>query len=156
MVRIKGVDLHLAVIGEGAERPALENLYRSEAWIHIIGPAYTEKKALLLAASECMTIPGVIGLAIVDSFAHECPLITTSAPGHGPEIEYLLDGRNGIRTKDNLGDYSQSLHRVLTDPKFQRQLRLGCRETAQEITMERMIDQFAAGIVKAMRLPNLG
>jgi glycosyltransferase involved in cell wall biosynthesis len=150
-VRAAGMDLHLAVIGDGAERTLIERLGGTEQWIHFVGPAYGERKALILSSSECMTIPGVIGLVVVDAFAHECPLVTTCIPGHGPEIEYLVDGVNGIKCE--IDQYSQAIVRVLTDPQLQNKLRQGCREAAATITMENMIERFASGILTAMQMP---
>jgi glycosyltransferase involved in cell wall biosynthesis len=155
IVRNKGVDLHLAVIGDGADRTRLEGQYQVDKWIHFVGPAHAKRKAALLASSECMTIPGVIGLAIVDSFAHECPLVTTSTSGHGPEIEYLENGINGLMVDEKIDVYAQSLIRLLTDQELQDNLREGCRAAAKEITMENMIQRFASGILMAMQLPTL-
>ena len=153
VVRNAGIDLHLVVIGDGAERARLERTSRDEKWIHVAGAASGERKALYLAASECMAIPGVVGLAVVDAFAHECPLITTSARGHGPEIEYLEDGINGIKTADNIDPFAESLVRVVTDEQLKLRLRQGCRDAAALITMENMIERFAIGVMKALRVP---
>lgn len=155
-IRGMGIDLHLAVIGDGEMRPILASLAQEYKWLHVAGPLYGERKALFLYTSECMVVPGVIGLVVVDAFAHECPLVTTSTTGHGPEIEYLEDGVNGVIADDSIDDYIRSLVRVLTEDQLRLRLKQGCREAASRITIENMIDNFATGVLKALRMPKIG
>ena len=97
-VRASGIDLHLAIVGDGPEKQSLERISYEVPRLDVVGSAHGERKALFLSLAECMAIPGVVGLAVVDAFAHECPLVTTDIPGHGPEIEYLVDGVNGLKS----------------------------------------------------------
>jgi glycosyltransferase involved in cell wall biosynthesis len=154
-IRTKGLDLHLAVIGGGSEGAYLESLRGDHQWLHLPGSLHGKQKALYLAASEYLLIPGVVGLAVVDAFAHECPLITTSIPGHGPEIEYLVNGVNGVIAENEIDDYVRCLERALTDEEFGSRLRQGCRGAAADITIENMIEHFATGVLAALRMPKL-
>lgn len=154
-VRRSGLDAHLLLIGDGPERRRLEAMSGGETWIHLAGAAYGEPKALYLAASDCMAIPGVVGLAVVDAFAHQCPLVTTNLPGHGPEIEYLRPGSNGMMSPNTLEAFAAALHDVLSDEGLRVRLQEGCRRAATAITMENMVERFAAGVLEALRLPAL-
>ena len=153
-IRCSGVDVHLLLIGDGKERERLDGMSRDETWIHLAGSAYGESKALYLASSECMAIPGIVGLAVVDAFAHECPLVTTCLPSHGPEIEYLVPGVNGMKSANNLEAFAAALRQVLSDEDLRARLRDGCRRAAANITMENMVERFAAGALAALRLPH--
>ena len=42
-----------------------------------------------LSRANLMLIPGLVGLAVVDSFAAQCPVVTTDFRGHSPEFEYI-------------------------------------------------------------------
>jgi L-malate glycosyltransferase len=151
-VRRAGTDVHLAILGDGDERRALEEIGARKKWVHVLGAAHGTMKALCLASSECMAIPGVVGLALVDSFAHECPLITTSAVGHGPEIEYLVHGVNGIKTEQTVEDFARAMGDVLNNDDLRKKLKQGCREAAEAITIEAMVENFAQGVLRALAL----
>jgi glycosyltransferase involved in cell wall biosynthesis len=153
LARSLGIDVHLAVLGSGTEKARLEEMSREAKWVHVVGPTYGREKALYLAVSECMTIPGVVGVAVVDAFAHECPLVTTTIAGHGPEIEYLVDGVNGLKTADNIEDYAHGIIAALTDKRVSDRLRQGCREAASAITLENMVEHFAAGVMRTLGVP---
>jgi hypothetical protein len=97
-------------------------------------------------------MPGLVGLAIVDSFAAEAPIITTSVPYHSPEIEYLEDGVNGILVRDEYSpdQFAQAVLEVLTDESLGTRLRSGCRIAAERYTNEEMVHRFANGIERAL------
>ena len=152
-VRNGGLELHLAIIGDGGEERWLRARSQEEPWVHLVGPAQGERKALLLGVSTCMAVSGVVGLAVVDAFAHECPLVTTDIPGHGPEIEYLLPKENGLKTADNVQKFADGITAVLCDPELRGRLQQGCREAASRLTLRNMVECFAAGIVRALQFP---
>ena len=60
-----------------------------------------------MAAMQFM--PGAVGLGILDSFALQTPMVTTTQNFHGPEIEYLENGKNGIITEDNIETYTNAI-----------------------------------------------
>ncbi len=151
-LRQAGKDVHLVVIGDGEEKTRLESYAGKEPWVHFVGSALGNEKARLLAAADCMAIPGVVGLAIVDAFAHECPLVTIDAEGHGPEIEYLQNGINGISVSDDIDRYTQALASLVSDRSLLERLRRGCRESAQHVTIENMIEHFSQGVLRALAI----
>jgi glycosyltransferase involved in cell wall biosynthesis len=95
-------------------------------------------------------MPRAVGLVILDSFALQTPLITTNYPFHGPEIEYLENGINGLIVEDDPEVYAESVARLLTDPGKLDDLTEGCAESAKMYTLESMVDKFAAGVLKAL------
>src|SRR5690348_3853648 len=154
LLRASGMDLHVAVLGEGAERESLEKLARRAPWLHLAGDIRGRLKALWLRASQCMVIPGVVGLAVVDAFVHECSLITTYIPGHGPEIEYLADHVNGLKVSNDASSLAGAIRSMLDDASLREVLRRGCREAASRLTLANMVERFAEGTLTALRLPH--
>lgn len=155
LLRSWGIDLHLALLGEGTESNRLQRLSRQAPWLHPAGTARRERKALWFSLSQCMPMPGVVGLAVIDSFVHECPLVTTEIAGHGPEIEYLVNGQNGLKAVNELHSFAQAIREVLENEALRDSLRRGCRETASRFTLGNMVEHFAAGVAAALRLPRL-
>ena len=94
-------------------------------------------------------MPGVVGLGILDSFALETPLITTLNPFHGPEIEYLENGINGIISNDNINDYSNSIIEVLKTEKY-LELKEACKLSAEKYNVETMVKNFKNGILSVL------
>ncbi|HKW67402.1 MAG TPA: glycosyltransferase family 4 protein [Terriglobales bacterium] len=155
LLRASGVDLHVAILGGGAEKRSLEKLASRDPWLHLAGAIHGRAKALWLNASQCVVIPGVVGLAVVDAFVHECPLITTDIAGHGPEIEYLVDHVNGLKVSNEVSSLATAIRSVLEDATLRERLRRGCREAAAQFTLANMVEHFAAGVAAALRLPRL-
>ena len=154
LLRGASVDLHLAILGAGAERESLEKLASRARWLHLAGAIQGAVKAVWLGASQCMVIPGVVGLAVVDAFVHECPLITTDIDGHGPEIEYLTDHVNGLKVGNDASSLATAIRSVLEDVSLRQSLRRGCREAASRFTLTNMVGHFAEGVLTALRLPH--
>jgi glycosyltransferase involved in cell wall biosynthesis len=153
LLRASSVDLHVAILGVGAEKKSLEKLASRAPWLHLAGAIHEAEKAVWLGASQCMVIPGVVGLAVVDAFVHECPLITTDIPGHGPEIEYLTDHVNGLQVENEVSSLARAIRSLLEDPSLREHLRRGCKEAASRFTLTNMVRHFAEGVLTAVRLP---
>ena len=85
-------------------------------------------------------MPGGVGLGVLDSFALELPLITTSVPCQGPEVDYLHDGVNGMVVQDagSGREYADSIASLLHDSRALERLRIGCRESADSYSIENM------------------
>jgi glycosyltransferase involved in cell wall biosynthesis len=90
-------------------------------------------------------------LAIVDSFNAGCPIVTTNYPYHSPEIAYLQSGFNGIQTEDNVESFSNAAVTLLNDEAALETLRQGCMVSANQYTLENMVENFATGIERCVR-----
>jgi len=88
----------------------------------------------------------------VDSFALETPIITTTNPFHGPEIDYLDNGKNGLITNDNIEDYSSKVIETLKNGSY-LSLIDGCKLSAEKITLEVMVNNFKEGILSCLNTP---
>ena len=142
----------LIIIGDGPDRTAIEHAAVDAPWIHYVGPEYGSARVKYLAAASLLLMPGAVGLAILDSFACALPLVTTSVSSHGPEIDYLLDGVNGIMVEDfaSVHDYADVVTAILRDGAMLARLRNGCIEAQRKYTLEAMTHRFTRGILEAL------
>ena len=97
-------------------------------------------------------MPGGVGLGVLDSFVLDTPMVTTDVSYQGPEIEYLLDGVNGLVVAGDPGprEYASAVVSTLRDDALLARLRQGCRERRELYTIEAMVENFAAGVRAAL------
>lgn len=145
-------DFELILLGSGPEREIVEKAAAHHSWIRYVGPKFDSEKVPYFALSKLQLMPGLVGLAVLDSFALAVPLVTTDVPFHSPEIEYLVDGYNGaiVRGSPSPRDYAEQVTRLLKDEPARRRLVHGARESATLYTVETMADRFADGVVSAL------
>ena len=145
-------DFELVVIGSGSDADMVREAAHDTPWIRYVGPMFDDAKALYARLAKVMLLPGLVGLAVLDSFALGLPLITIDVPYHAPEIEYLVDGLNGTKLPADttpLG-YARAVVALLCDDDRRRQLEQGCREAAATYTIETMVERFGSGIIEAL------
>lgn len=152
LIRERIPNFHLVILGGGPEREKVEKAATEAAWIHYLGPRFGGEKALFLKMSDCFLLPGCVGLAILDSFAAGIPLITTTVPTHGPEVNYLEEGMNGKMTANNAKAYSESVAEVLSDLALLEHLKSGARKSANRYSVEAMAMNFRRGILTCLQL----
>lgn len=152
-IRTRVPDFELVVVGAGPEAHLAEKAAEECSFIHAVGPLFGRDKAIALKAATTCLLPGAVGLAILDTFAAGCPLITTSAPGHGPEINYLDTGKNGILVDqaDSVEAYSDAVVRLMTDDQELERLKDGARKSADLYSIENMARHFSEGVIAATR-----
>ena len=95
-------------------------------------------------------MPGLVGLAILDSFSMYTPMITTKYPFHSPEIEYLINRKNGLICENSLRKYVDVVVDFFQNKNLQNELNEGCNESFKKYTVQNMVTNFAAGIIKAV------
>jgi glycosyltransferase involved in cell wall biosynthesis len=146
-------DFRLVVIGDGEDRPLVDDRAAEEPWLDVRGPVFGDEAAAVLASSNLLLMPGLVGLAVVDAFATGCPLVTVDLPFHSPEIEYLEDGVNGVLLPAGTApeQYGEEVARLLADPARLQRLRDGCAVAATTYTLDAMVDRYAAGLLAALR-----
>ena len=130
----------------------VEEAASTDDWVDFRGTMFGEQMAAEVQSSELLLMPGLVGLAVVDSFALECPMVTVDLPFHSPEIEYLQHDVNGVclptdTTADRYGDEVAAL---LGDPERLERLRAGCRASAATYTIHAMVENAATGLMRAL------
>jgi glycosyltransferase involved in cell wall biosynthesis len=146
----KDADFRLVVIGSGPQKDYVERLANEEPWLRYLGPQFGKEKALAIASSEVISMPGRVGLIAVDSFAAARPIVTTTWPWHGPEFEYLVDGRTCLVTTDNEETYADALVALLQDRGRLAAMQESCRDSRAEYSIDAMVSRFFKGIQMAL------
>jgi len=142
-------EFQMIFIGSGIEAKKIIEASKTNEWIHYVGSKFGKERVKYFKTAHIQLMPYYVGLGIVDSFALETPLITTLNGNHGPEIEYLENGVNGITTNNNIDEYSQKVIDVLKNKTY-LDLIEGCKSSAIEITVEKMASNFKEGIIECL------
>lgn len=152
LVRDQLPGFELIVIGAGSEQGKFVEAAARHPWIHYLGPKFDDAKVPYFAISKLLLMPGLVGLAVLDAFALETPLVTTSVDFHSPEIDYLEDGVNGVVVSppDDPRLYARAVVELLRDEPRRQRLVEACRESRTRYTVENMAARFTSGILNAL------
>jgi len=143
-------DFEMLFLGSGSDAYLVRDMARENKWMHYIGPCFEEEKVVYFMLSDLFLLPGLVGLAVLDSFALETPIITTKFPYHSPEVEYIQNGINGIITEDNLDSYVAAVREVLLNREKLNRLKKGCKESIGNYTVEKMVENFSRGAIECL------
>jgi glycosyltransferase involved in cell wall biosynthesis len=146
-------EFELILMGAGPDAQLAREAAAKCRWIHYVGPQFGLDRVPYFAISQVLLMPGAVGLAVLDSFALGTPIITTRYRFHGPEIEYVDNGINGLITDDNIMEFAQAAVCVLRDSIVLESLRAYARVAAAKYSMETMVSKFAEGVRKAIAAP---
>ena len=98
LLRDRGVQAHVLLIGDGPERARLEALAKAlDVRVHFAGACYDEAKlGPMIMACNVTVSPGKTGLTAVHSIGYGVPVVSHEDPDdQGPEWEAILPGRTG-------------------------------------------------------------
>lgn len=152
-IRAEVPDFQLVLVGDGPEREQVQAAVAAAGgWIHWLGARTGLDKARILAISQLMLNPGMVGLSILDSLVAGVPMATTTYPHHSPEIAYLRPGINGLLTENDVDAYARAVAALLRQPEELSRLRRGCLESAGEYTVEKMAENFCKGILTCLNM----
>jgi hypothetical protein len=73
-------------------------------------------------------------------------MITVRQESHGPEIEYLEPGLNGLMSAPTAAEYAKTVSSVLNQRSYLAQLKAGAHASAQKYSVENMVANFQVGI----------
>jgi glycosyltransferase involved in cell wall biosynthesis len=143
----------LLVAGDGEELPRVLDAAGSVAWLRTVGRIDgLHERAVLLSIADGLLMPGAVGLVVLDGFAAGVPLVATAVDSHGPEMEYVRNGTNGVIAPDpdDAAAYATCAFEAMTAEPLRERLLRGCREARQVFTLEAMVERFAGGIRAAL------
>lgn len=144
-------DFHLIFVGAGPDAYKVEEASENYDWIHYVGAKFGTERVPYFKMADLFLMPGLVGLAILDTFATETPMVTTDFPYHSPEIEYLENDKNGIVTADNIDDYSKRVIDLFRNRGKIDKLKEGCFESSKLYSTEKMVKNFKDGILKCLQ-----
>ncbi|MBI2799515.1 MAG: glycosyltransferase family 4 protein [Gammaproteobacteria bacterium] len=143
-------DFALVIVGEGPDEFFVKSAAQQYPWIHFVGPRYGADLARYLLLSKVMLMPSAVGLAIVDSFILETPIVTTNNTNHGPEISYLEPGVNGALSDYDTAAFAATVGCLLCSETELNILRQGCKRSAITFTVGAMAERFVDGILRCI------
>ena len=150
-IRIGVHDFHMLFVGSGVEQIKIIKAAETRDWIHFIGPKFGKDRVIYFKIATLQIMPRLVGLCILDSFAMATPIITTEHPYHGPEIDYLENGVNGIITKDDMNVYCDAIISTFKNCKYQALIQAG-KLSAEKYTVEHMSENFKNGILSCLNI----
>ncbi len=144
----------LLIIGSGAESDLVLKTSESDRNILSAGPLWGRDKAVCFRLADIFLHPGAVGLGILDSFVASLPFVTTSEALHGPEIDYLDHGTNGLMISGKEEVFVDAVVNLIRDPARFALMRQAARETATHYTIENMVEKTCNGILKSLGIGN--
>lgn len=150
-IRRQNASFHLVIVGGGPQASLVEQAAAQTNWVHFVGPRYGLEKAAWFRLADFFLNPGGVGLSILDAFCAGLPMLTTDYPGHGPEIDYLEPGRNGLHSVFEPQAYAAAVAGLLADPDLLVRLRQGALESSGRVSMEAMVANVCGGICRCLR-----
>ncbi len=149
-LELKGYQFKLFIVGNGPLKGFVDKSSVERKWLIYVGPQFDRSKALYFKASDIFLLPGAVGLAILDSFAFETPLITMEYKFHGPEFEYIINGYNAVVSEENLTDYVAKIEELLLDSPKIKLLKEAAKLMIKKYNVQSMVDNFIDGIERAL------
>jgi glycosyltransferase involved in cell wall biosynthesis len=150
LVKQRCPQFHLILIGAGPPEFGATAGIDAVGWIHFTGAKFGRDKAALFSISDVLLMPGAVGLVIVDAFAAGLPLLTTDGRKHGPEIEYLESGVNGLMTPADVKEFAMATSDVLSRREYLSHLRRGAWLSGDKYSIETMAHNFSVGIATCL------
>ena len=95
-IRRRLPDFRMIFLGSGVEKGKVEAFAGEHPWCSFEGSRFGREKATYMKVGRLILMPGLVGLAVIDSFIAGLPIVTTNLSYHSPEIEYLQSGSNGV------------------------------------------------------------
>jgi len=143
-------DFEMIFIGDGPEKDVIIDFSKKNDWVHYFGEKNGLEKVPYFLISKLFLMPGLVGLAIIDTFVFRVPLITTDCKIHSPEIHYLENEINGVMTENDLCVYSNAIISMLQNEVKREKLKKNCIIASEKYTMQKMVDNFFNGICNAL------
>jgi glycosyltransferase involved in cell wall biosynthesis len=131
------------IIGSGPAEAALKAQAAEVSGIHFLGALPpNDEVARCLKVSAAVVIGGLVGLVVNHAFAHGRPVITRESDGQSPELEYIIDGENGMIVAGDPGAFTAALARFADSSAEQQRLAAGALRSREALRIETMAQNF--------------
>ncbi len=139
------------IIGGGPLEERLRAAAADLPQVHFLGELPPDERvAGCLKIAAAVVIPGAVGLAVNHGFAHGRPMITGRNELHGPEIEYVIDGENGLIVAGAAEEFAAALAAFANSAEQQANLAAGALKARAALRIETMVEQFDAGVCRTL------
>jgi glycosyltransferase involved in cell wall biosynthesis len=145
-----GYAFKLLIIGNGPEADYVKKMVTQKNWIIYTGSKFGREKALHFRLADLFLLPGAMGLAILDSFAFETPMVTINYPHHGPEFEYIINNENAMVTNASVEDYSIAVADLISHDEKLEAIKRCSASMIHKYNIENMVHNFTEGIEMAL------
>ena len=152
IIREKLPDFHMIFIGHGPDIELITSFDKQESWVSYVGPIIGANKDPFFNLSKALIMPGSLGLVVIDSFTYGTPIITTDISTHSPEFDYLRHGTNGVVSAPDIASYCSAVVGLFNDEQYRLNLVDGCRESRDRYTLSNMVENFARGVEKCLKI----
>jgi len=154
-IKSKLPDFEMIFIGTGPQANLIDGFCKKNQWAVSLGEVTGVERVKYFAVSKVFLMPGLVGLAVLDSFAMKTPMVTTDIPIHSPEFAYLSHGENGLVTQFSTETFSEEVVSIFTNHQKYEHLIQGCEIATAKYTIENMALNFVNGIISALEIkPN--
>lgn len=152
--------MHLVIVGDGPEKPGLEQLSRELGLthrVHFTGRVPEERKWQLLQAADAYvssTMHEGFGLVYLEAMAAGVPVVTFD---HGGQVDFLKEGDTGhlVPAGDAAG-LMMGLRRLAAEPARARAIGEANRRRAQDHRIEHCAVQYESLFEDLIRAPANG
>ena len=154
-IREQVPDFEMIVIGDGEYAEIMVDAVARWSWFHYLGRKNDMDKVPYWALSKLSLMPGGVGLVALDSLALGVPMVTTANRFHGPEIDYLKDGINGVMVQagDDPACYAAEVVALLRDDERCAAMAANALADCDLYSCEDMCQRFTDGILSVLAAP---
>lgn len=154
IVRQRIPDFILVMCGDGPDFEKIRLRAAGHDWIKLTGAVFSAEKAILLKMSKMMLMPGLVGLAVIDSLTAGIPLITTNIEYHSPEIDYLKESGAGIITDnpEDLNEYAQCVTDLIYNASMLDLIKSNAMTASTHYSIENMSRYFCMGVIGTQKM----
>jgi len=139
------------VIGSGPDAEAVRKIGAEIRGIHFLGEIYDQEIiAQYMRIATAVIIPGGVGLAVNHAFAHGVPVITRQHNNHGPELNYIISGVNGLIIEGDFNNFVHATVEFLNSPECQSRMAVAAYESGKKLSMDFMVKAFDEAVSTAI------
>lgn len=142
-------DVSLHIVGDGPESETVRSLAEDCHGVTWFG-ATTDEATIRerMKQAHVVFVPGDSGLSIVHAFSYGKPYITLDDKDsiHGPEIDYLQHGKNGLLLAGTLSENASEIAKLIDDREAYEKMCRAAYDTASSLGVERWANQMARTI----------
>jgi glycosyltransferase involved in cell wall biosynthesis len=146
-----GRPVEVVFVGDGGGLRSLREQAADLAGVHFLGEIQSQRRvAEILRLTAAVVIPGAVGLAINHAFAQGVPFVTQPGRDHGPELEYLEPGVNGLMVEGGADELAIALRDLADRPSWRDELAAGALATRASLALEVAANAFQRGVEETL------